>query len=183
MGKLNLQGSFCDTGCNLWWKHLREKRRWSRAVVECPGIYPWIFPASLSVLLCKYCQTSVLVFFKFWLRNQSWICFQLWGRVHHLQKRGKAEIQLAWRLRKPFSMVEMHVLRRAEGDWPFVLSLTQCWTGGEMDRSTALGAWLGLPSLGSSSWLNISSPRSASSPCTHVGLCSIIFRGRFNCPS
>lgn len=30
--------------------------------VECPGIYPWIFPASLSPLLSKYSQTRGFVF-------------------------------------------------------------------------------------------------------------------------
>lgn len=50
------------------------------------------------------------------------------GRVHHLQgimgffKKGKAEILLAWRLGKPSSGVKTHVLRRATGESPSVLS-------------------------------------------------------------
>lgn len=78
------------------------------------------------------------------------------GRVHHLQrimgflKKGKAEIPLAWGLGKRFSTVKMHVLRRAVGEYPFVLNLTQCWCfcrGAGQEHCSWCLAWFAVPGL------------------------------------
>lgn len=95
------------------------------------------------------------------------------GRVHHLQrimrflKKGKAEIPLAG----GWGSVSPRWRRMSwEGQWG---NVPLCWIWhsagafvGELDRNIVLGAWLGLPSLGSSSWLHTSPTRSASFPCT-----------------
>lgn len=109
---------------------------------------------SLSLLLSKYSQTAEDFFFSFgWEIKVRFVsCCE--GRVHHLQrimgffKKGKTAILLAWRLGKPFSMVKMHVLRRAVGESPFVLSLTQCWCfcrGAGQEHCSWCLAWLAIP--------------------------------------
>lgn len=174
MGKLSLQGSFCDTGCNLWWKHSREKK-WSRTVTltllnvleSIPGSF---LPVSLS---CFPNTLRPVGFFSFGWEIKVGFASRCEGRVHHLQrimgflKKGKAEIPLAggWG-----SVSPQWRCMSWEGQWG---NVPLCWIWhsagafvGELDRNIVLGAWLGLPSLGSSSWLHTSPTRSASFPCT-----------------
>lgn len=183
MGKSSLWGSFCDA---IRDENIQDRKGDEARTVNLTLLNVLESTLDLSclyLLLSKYSQTRGV--FLVLVENQTVSSCE--GRVHHFQrimgflKKGKAEILLTWRLGKPFSIVKMHVPRRAVRECPFMLNLTQCWCfcrGAGQEHCSWCLACLAIPGL---QLLAAHLPtRSASFPGTHVGLWSIIFRGRLS---